>query len=100
MNVELKEHIGKSMASNREVKNKQYRILVDGKHAGYVAFHDGAPICLTRRFGPIEKKEIESQVATLLPGKRKPTGMAPEVPEELMKKDNREEFADANDFDA
>lgn len=46
MNIELRPHVGKSLASGRAIDLKQDRIFVDGQHVGYVGREVNAPINL------------------------------------------------------
>lgn len=97
MHVALEQHIGKSMASGREVRLPQYRIRVDGVTCGYIGFHEGAKICLTQRFGPIERKEIERQVGELIE-RNVASAQVAEVPPEMLNTNTEE--VDVDDFDA
>ena len=58
MNIELRPHVGKSMASGRVIDLQQDRIFVDGQHVGYVARQAGAPINLI--YPDIPEDHIES----------------------------------------
>ena len=74
----------------REVRHKQYRIRVDGQHAGVKGFAPEAPVLLHIRYSPLELKEIEKQVAKLLELDSTVAKVPPEIPEHL-KRDNQEE---------
>lgn len=56
--IELRPHVGKSMASGRVIDLQQDRIFVDGQHVGYVARQAGAPINLI--YPDIPEDHIES----------------------------------------
>lgn len=99
MDVTIEPFIGKSVATGQPVRYEQYRIRVDGKHAGYVGFAPNSPVLLTNRFGPVELKEIESKVAELLERDDVSTNQVPEVSEEMLRKPEEMEAID-DDFDA
>lgn len=40
----------------------QYKIVVEGKFVGLLAYHDGAKILLHQRFNPLQLKEIQGVV--------------------------------------
>ena len=85
MEVTLEPHIGVGCGSKKPVKLNQYRVRVDGQHAGFVGWDSGAPVLLTSKFTPMELTEIENQVAfikrDLNVGK---ASCAPDIPPELQ----------------
>ena len=84
MIVELKQHKGQSVGrSGRTIIVPQYRIYVDGQAVGYIGWKPGSIIKLTRRYGPIELKEISKQVAALLECDEPATAIPPELPQNL-----------------
>lgn len=98
MKVELEAHRGRALGSSAETTLEQYRIRVDGVTAGYVGFLDRSPICLVKRFTPIEVEEIEKQIAVLKSQPVVKAAQPPEVPPELMQSES--EGIDADDLDS
>lgn len=98
MKVELKEHIGKT-PRGREVKFAQYRVFVEGKSSGLIGFASGSRLCLTTRFGPRERKQIEEAVANLLESDPVQSRQPANVPPEMMQPREEDEL-DADDLDA
>lgn len=100
MDVTIEPHIGHSITTGKEVRLNQYRIRVDGKHAGFVGFASGAPVLLHTRFSPIEITDIENQVAFLKKdlnaGK---ATCAPEVPPAMLTQKNDQDIDDLEDGD-
>jgi len=93
MKVTIEQHVGKSLASGAAVELPQFRVRVDGVHAGFVPWGGGI-VSLTRRFSPIARKEIEEQVSLLVDQKVK-SKQGPEVPEGFY--ESQED--DDDDFD-
>ena len=98
MEVKLEPHVGKNLKTGRKVTHAQYRIRVDGVAVGFVGFHSCSKICLTERFGPLEREEIETQVARLLKRTWQTSSQAPDVPDDIMNPQDEEDYGD--DFDA
>ena len=86
MIVELKPHIGIGVRSRQPVHFEQYIVLVDGVPSGYIGFAKDHRVCLHRKFGPIERKEIESQVAVLKDAESLPSAQVPDVPDEYRQR--------------
>ena len=96
MQVTIETHTGKGIGSGKLVTFNQYRIRVDGKHAGYIGCKPGSNVCLTRRFSPMDRKEIEKQVAVLLERESVKSTQPPEVPDAALQM----EGANADDLDS
>ena len=102
MNVELREHRGKNMATGKEVTLPQYQVFADGKRVGFLGWGDGKKICFSERIGPLEQRDVEAKVAALLqqPGAEEvvmQSSIVPDVPPELLQPQT--EFEDYDDFD-
>ena len=91
MDVTIEPFISASVATGKEVRFEQYRIRVNGQHAGYMGTKPGSKILLTTRFTPMEVSQIELEVA-------KAVGIVESGPPELLKP-QREDEVDADDFD-
>ena len=98
MDVKLEPFVGKSVASGREVRFDQYRIRVDGKHAGLIGTHEGARALMSTRFTPLEMKEIESQIEGILESGEIVSRQAPDVPDEVLNAKPEDDLVD--DLDA
>ena len=72
----------------------QDRIIIDGRLAGYLSHHEGAPICLIRKFDDDQIAEIERQIG----GDSGRVKQVPDVPAEVMKQ-LEEEGIDDDDID-
>ena len=94
MKVELERHFG-TKPGGKQVELPQYRVRGDGNVIGYIAWHDGAPLCLIQHFGPIEVKEIEEKVQELKGNMVGGTSMVPDpaklTPEVMMTDQQRAE---------
>ena len=107
MKITIEPFTGTSMMRNadgtdRKVKFDQYRVRVDGNHAGYLGFSVGSKLMLTEKFSPIQVAEIEKSVAQLVGNENQETEVVPDVPAELLEENNpSEEWEDdENDFDS
>ena len=98
MEVALEEHTGKSFATGRVVRFEQYRIRVDGEHAGFIGYAPGSKILLQPGYSPRQQAEIELQISKIL-GLTATSGVAvaPEIPMSI--KQNQLEEIDVDDLD-
>lgn len=96
MKVTIEPHTGKSVTSGETVKFAQYRVRVDGKHAGFIGFAKGSKVLLHGTWTPNEQAQIEMEVSQLV-GLDHCGGVqtSPTIPKRLQK--SRE--ADVDDFD-
>lgn len=94
MKVELREHIGRNIATGKPVKLPQYRVFIDGRASGFIGWKAGK-LCLTAKFGPIEREEITTQVSAMMKREVSTTKM-PDVPPELLAPE--EELEDIDDL--
>lgn len=92
--------IGTGVISKQPVAFEQYRVRVNGMTSGYIGFAAGSKLCLIRKFGPVEIKELEQQVSKLLERETSAT-QVPDVPDDLRQqlKDEEEGLSD-DDIDA
>ena len=94
MIVELRQQLAGINANGEQQYFEQDQIIVDGRLAGYLAHHEGAPICLIRKFDDDQIAEIERQIGGD-PGRIK---KVPDVPIEMLKK-LEEEGIDDDDLE-
>ena len=94
MDIRLKEHRGRNIATGKEVYLGQYRIILDGRCIGYIRDKPGATVQLIERFSPIELEEITRQVQSMLPDAGA-ASMVPDVPIDALT--TEDEYID--DFD-
>lgn len=104
LKVTVEPFIGNSVLKNPDGSNKpvrfdQYRVRVDGMHAGFIGFAPGSKLMLTLRFSPIEIDEIEKQVAGLVGSENQQSVTVPDVPAELLNPDSEDwDDDDEDDF--
>lgn len=107
MEVTVEPFIGKSMRTNpdgseRLVRFDQYRVRVDGMHAGYIGTQKGAKLMLTTKFTPMEADEISEKVAEIIKQEKTAPNIVPDVPAELLNPSSESEDLDDiyDDFDS
>lgn len=96
--VAIEPFIGSCAATRKPVRFSQYRVRVDGLHAGLVGFHEGAKVLLSVNFSPLEIKEIEQKVAELMQVEAVSAKQYKEPPTGFYDKENEGEELD--DFDS
>ena len=84
MLVELRDHIGRNIATGKMESVGQCRVWIDGKPVGYIGWGIADKLILMKRYGPIEMKEIETKVAAMMERTVVST-TKPDVPAELLK---------------
>lgn len=85
MQIELRPHVGKSMASGRPVDLKQDMIFLDGEHVGYVGRQPDAPINLIRaEFLDEQVAAIRAAVQAKYGGQAQQVAIPPQLPDEAM----------------
>lgn len=94
MKVELADHVGKNVATGREVKFSQYRILVDGKLVGYKSWKSGTKIVFIGRLSPFDKEVVENEVSAMIAEDSEGV-----MPPDVSKEDVAEAEENHNDFD-
>ena len=82
MRVELKPHIARDVKTKQEVIVPQYMVMIDGKLSGYMSFQPGSKVMLLgHRYGPMELKEINKQIAGMLEVPEVQSVTAPDIDE-------------------
>lgn len=82
--IELRQHIGNSIGSGREVKLSQDMILVDERLVGFIEHRKDAPIQLIEKVSEAEQAEIEARVVAKFGQEPETVGPPIVVTEELL----------------
>ena len=90
MDIELREHVGRKVGTNKRVVVQQHRLFVDGVAAGYVPFAEGSKILFIRNYEPEQAAEIEKRVAEMLERESIESKQPPKLPEGYMKQQETE----------
>ena len=96
MDVSVEPFLGRSVHTGKDVAFEQYRIRGDGMSSGYVGFKPGSKVLLTSRFSPIQRAEIEKQVAEIVQSDSAGSSQIPDVPDDVL---NPPEEDDLDDLD-
>ena len=70
MEVQVSPYRVLDVITKQERDGNQYRILIDGRLAGFISYHDGAAPRMHERFSPMELHQIEAQVRIQLTPQR------------------------------
>ena len=101
MQVELRKHVGRNMATGKDETLKHYQVFADGVRVGFLGWGQGKKICFTELVTPLEQKDIEQKVRVLLESGgiicgEMQSSLAPDVPPELLTTPG--DFEDYDDF--
>lgn len=96
MAVRLEQHVATGIRSKRPVRFDQWRVIEDNRMLGYLAFNPGSRICfIIPNLDPLEKKRIEAEALALTGWEQMADSVsAPEVPPELRKREDDEDYDD------
>ena len=102
MEVELRSHEGRNVITGETQTLPQYQVFVDNRRVGFMGWGVGSRICFVQKVGPVERKDIELKVATLLESVRCESGpvqssVVPDVPDEVLNPSKEDSSFD--DFD-
>lgn len=96
MAVRLEQHTGTGVRSKQIVRFDQWRVIEGRQMLGYLSFKPGSRICFViPNLDPLEKKRIEEEALALTGWDEIGSSVqAPEVPPELRKKEDDEDYDD------
>lgn len=64
--VELKQHMGRTIGTVTEINLRQYIVIYKGKRVGYKSWTEGSPIRFVTRLSQEEKDEVAQAIYDLL----------------------------------
>lgn len=93
MDIKLGKCEGFNLATKKRETLERYWVMVDGMAVGFVLWNrPGYVIFTTKNIGPLEKERISEDVAALMESKTRGFSEPPDVPDELLNKEQGEEF--------
>ena len=93
MDIKLGKCEGFNLATKKIETLERYWVMVDGMAVGFVLWNrPGYVIFTTMNIGPLEKERISEDVAALMESKTRGFSEPPDVPDELLNKEQGEEF--------
>lgn len=93
MDIKLGKCEGFNLATKKKETLERYWVMVDGMAVGFVLWNrPGYVIFTTKNIGPLEKERISEDVAALMESKTRGFSEPPDVPDELLNKEQGEEF--------
>jgi len=93
LDIKLGKCEGFNLATKKKETLERYWVMVDGMAVGFVLWNrPGYVIFTTKNIGPLEKERISEDVAALMESKTRGFSEPPDVPDELLNKEQGEEF--------
>lgn len=93
MDIKLGKCEGFNLATKKREALERYWVMVDGMAVGFVLWNrPGYVIFTTKNIGPLEKEQISEEIAALMESKTRGFSEPPDVPDELLNKEQGEEF--------
>jgi hypothetical protein len=101
LDVKLEKCEGFNLATKKKETLERYWVIADGNAVGFVLWNrPGFVIFTQKNIGPLEKERISEDVAALMESKTRGFSEPPDVPDEILNKEQGEEFYEFDQEDA